>query len=96
MFSVQIVQVFDEFCTSSSVHGVRYFVDPKRHLVERYEIDSIHFIEYIRIILIDFLVGIDKSKDLVGNCIRIISIFVCEPNLYIMVEMARESGHYKF
>lgn len=32
---LQIVQVFEEFCMNSSVHGIRYFVDRKGHLVER-------------------------------------------------------------
>lgn len=31
------MNILNEFCSHSTVHGVRYFTEPKRHWIERYE-----------------------------------------------------------
>lgn len=30
------MQIFEEFCSNSSIHGLRYWVDRERHWIERY------------------------------------------------------------
>lgn len=36
-FSHQIaLEIITDFCENSTVHGVHYFTEPKRHWVERY------------------------------------------------------------
>lgn len=50
-------EVFQDYCKTSSVHGVKYFTEPKRHWIERYFREAFLFTEKIKTKKIKFVIG---------------------------------------
>lgn len=87
--------IFSEFCTNSTIHGIRYFTERKRHWTERWWIFT-SCIDRLALIINNHCIRIFHAhtvrQDLVDNCIWAVGVLLWPLNRAHFITMEWKSG----